>query len=243
MNLWDLIKAHWLKGFSFRDVQMYPLMPPPSDSSFGIQIFESLKFLGERGILHCDLKPPNIVLVGSDLTKIKIIDFGSSRYETDNNILGEDSTLQTRWYRAPEIILGMPYDKAIDMWSAGCILAELYMCRHLFPGQDDDDQLACIMEVLGLPEKSFIERSPRKKLFFDESCNPIVNEDIVGEEREWGRKNICDVLNCDRSFVSLIWRCLQMDPGLRITPKQALHHRFMTQDFRARNSFTLRWAI
>jgi serine/threonine protein kinase len=128
----------------------------------------------------------------------------------------------------------MPYDNSIDMWSAGCILAELFMCGHLFPGQDDGDQLMRIMEVLGLPAKSFIEGSPRKHLFFDENCNPICNADIVGEEREWGSKGIHDVLNCeeeDRSFVSLIWHCLQMDPGLRFTPKQALHHRFMTQDF------------
>ncbi|TMC14341.1 MAG: hypothetical protein E6J34_23770 [Chloroflexi bacterium] len=225
--------AYWSKGCSFRDVQMYPLMPPTSDGSFGVQIFESLKFLGERGILHCDLKPSNIVVVGSGLTQIKIIDFGSSRYDTDNNTLGEDSTLQTQWYRAPEIILGMPYDMAIDMWSAGCILAELYIHRHLFPGQDESDQLARIMEVVGLPEKSFIERSPRKERFFDESCNPNFNEDIVGEKGVWRRKSIYDVLNCkseDKSFVSLIWHCLQMNPRLRISPKNALHHRFMMQD-------------
>ena len=147
MTLWDLIKAYWSTGFSFGDVQMYPFDATTSDGSFAIQIFESLKFLGDRGILHCDLKPPNILLVGSDLTQIKIIDFGSSRYETDNNILGEDSTLQTRWYRAPEIILGMPYDNSIDMWSAGCILAELFMCGHLFPGQDDGDQLVRIISA------------------------------------------------------------------------------------------------
>jgi dual specificity tyrosine-phosphorylation-regulated kinase 2/3/4 len=91
------------------------------------------------------------------LTRIKIIDFGSGRYETDDNIFGKHSTLQTQWYRAPEIILGMTYNKAIDMWSVGCILVELYICGHLFPGQNDGDKLARIMEVLGPPTKSFIE--------------------------------------------------------------------------------------
>jgi len=77
--------------------------------------------------------------------------------------------IQSRFYRSPEVILGMNYHMAIDMWSLGCILAELYTGFPIFPGENEQEQLACIMEVLGVPDKDFIGRSSRKRLFFGES--------------------------------------------------------------------------
>ena len=74
--------------------------------------------------------------------------------------------IQTRQYRSPEVILGMNYSMAIDMWSLGCILAELYTGYPIFPGENEQEQLSCIMEVLGLPDKDLINRSSRKRLFF-----------------------------------------------------------------------------
>ena len=77
--------------------------------------------------------------------------------------------IQSRFYRSPEVILGMNYHMAIDMWSLGCIMAELYTGFPIFPGENEQEQLACIMEVLGVPDKDFINRSSRKRLFFGES--------------------------------------------------------------------------
>ena len=74
--------------------------------------------------------------------------------------------IQSRFYRSPEVILGMNYHMAIDMWSLGCIMAELYTGFPIFPGENEQEQLACIMEVLGVPDKDFINRSSRKRLFF-----------------------------------------------------------------------------
>ena len=74
--------------------------------------------------------------------------------------------IQSRFYRSPEVILGMNYHMAIDMWSLGCIMAELYTGFPIFPGENEQEQLACIMEVLGVPDKDFISRSSRKRLFF-----------------------------------------------------------------------------
>jgi serine/threonine protein kinase len=74
--------------------------------------------------------------------------------------------IQSRFYRSPEVILGMNYHMAIDMWSLGCILAELFTGYPIFPGENEQEQLSCIMEVLGIPEKEFVNRSSRKKLFF-----------------------------------------------------------------------------
>jgi serine/threonine protein kinase len=74
--------------------------------------------------------------------------------------------IQSRFYRSPEVILGMNYHMAIDMWSLGCILAELKTGFPIFPGENEQEQLSCIMEVLGLPDKDFVNRSSRKRLFF-----------------------------------------------------------------------------
>ena len=72
------------------------------------------------------------------------------------------------------MILGLPYDVGIDMWSFGCILAELYTGYPLFPGENEVEQLACIMEVMGVPPKSILDQSTRKKMFFDSMGNPRI---------------------------------------------------------------------
>lgn len=89
--------------------------------SITIQCLEALKFLHGLGLIHCDLKPENILIKSYSRCEIKVIDLGSSCFETDHLC----SYVQSRSYRAPEVILGLPYDKKIDIWSLGCILAEL----------------------------------------------------------------------------------------------------------------------
>jgi len=74
--------------------------------------------------------------------------------------------IQSRFYRAPEVILGLPYTTAIDMWSLGCIVAELHTGYPLFPGENEVEQLACIMEVFGPPPSQMVESATRRKLFF-----------------------------------------------------------------------------
>jgi dual specificity tyrosine-phosphorylation-regulated kinase 2/3/4 len=76
------------------------------------------------------------------------------------------SYIQSRFYRSPEVILGLSYSMAIDMWSLGCILAEIYTGYPLFPGENEQDQFATIMEIQGIPDKTLLEKSTRKKLFF-----------------------------------------------------------------------------
>jgi len=111
-----------------------------------------------------------------------VIDFGSSCFEHEKSRLPIIITplgqltmnlvytyIQSRFYRSPEVILGMNYHMAIDMWSLGCILAELYTGFPIFPGENEQEQLSCIMEVLGVPEKEYVNRSSRKKLFFGTS--------------------------------------------------------------------------
>ena len=120
INLYEFIKGNNFMGVSLSLIRR-----------FAIQILQALKYLEQENIIHCDLKPENILLKSRDKSGIKIIDFGSSCF-ADQRIY---TYIQSRFYRAPEIILGIPFTTAIDMWSLGCILVELYTGMPIFPGE------------------------------------------------------------------------------------------------------------
>ncbi|EPZ36343.1 Protein kinase, catalytic domain-containing protein, partial [Rozella allomycis CSF55] len=108
------------------------------------------------------IQPENLLLKSKTKSAIKVIDFGSSCFD-DQKIY---TYIQSRFYRSPEIILGIPYTMGIDMWSLGCILAELHSGHPIFPGENEHEQLICIMEIFGVPPANILELSKRKKLFF-----------------------------------------------------------------------------
>jgi len=122
----------------------------------------ALKYLKQLEIIHCDLKPENILLKEENKSGIKIIDFGSSTF-VDEKVY---TYIQSRFYRAPEIMLGIPYSPAIDMWSLGCIMAELYIGYPLFPGESENDQMSRIMEMRDVPPPEVLKVSERKMKFF-----------------------------------------------------------------------------
>ncbi|XP_047148915.1 dual specificity protein kinase YAK1 homolog [Vigna umbellata] len=114
---------------------------------FSKQILCGLALLKEAGVIHCDLKPENILLCTSTVkpAEIKIIDFGSACMENRTVY----SYIQSRYYRSPEVLLGYQYTTAIDMWSFGCIVAELFLGLPLFPGASEFDLLKRMIEILG----------------------------------------------------------------------------------------------
>ena len=159
-----------------------------------------MKFLNQERIIHCDLKPENILLVKPYKSLIKLIDFGSSCFEHERLY----TYIQSRFYRAPEVILGISYKMSIDMWSLGCIIAELIIGYPLFPGENEYEQLLCIMEMLGLPPSHMIEACSKKNEYF---CNgdAIVVPNSHGRIRNPGTRNINDKLKCaDKDAVQLI---------------------------------------
>ncbi|CAH8655600.1 unnamed protein product [Dicrocoelium dendriticum] len=131
-------------------------------------LLQCLCLLLKRGIVHCDLKPENILTSPNNPSGIRVIDFGSSCY-TNKQIY---TYIQSRFYRAPEVILGLPYGPPIDIWSFGCILPELYMGQPLFPGENEAEQLSRIMEMLGLPPKQLLAKANRRNVFFDSYIGP-----------------------------------------------------------------------
>jgi len=162
-----------------------------------------------------------------------VIDFGSSCLETEKGRSKVDliqltavyTYIQSRFYRSPEVILGMNYAMAIDMWSLGCILAELYTGAPIFPGENEEEQLACIIEVLGVPERYIVEKASRRKNFFDTNGSPRPYTNSKGKRRRPGPKSLAAVLKCnDDQFVDFVSKCLTWDPDKRLKPQPALRH-------------------
>ncbi|XP_078510336.1 dual specificity tyrosine-phosphorylation-regulated kinase 4 isoform X2 [Lissotriton helveticus] len=210
VNLYELVKRNNFQGFSLSLVR-----------KFTISILKCLEMLKKERIIHCDLKPENILLFKKGQSAIKVIDFGSSCYEHQRVY----TYVQSRFYRSPEVILGYPYGLAIDMWSLGCIIAELHAGFPLFPGENEVDQLACMMEVLGLPPASFIKAAPRRKAFFDLKGTPKSITNSKGKKRRPNSKDLAiTVQSSDAVFLDFLKSCLRWNPDERITPNEALQH-------------------
>ena len=210
INLYEFIKSNSFNGLSLSLIKRFTL-----------QLLQALKLTNSLHIIHCDLKPENILLKQSNKSCIKIIDYGSSCFE-DKKVF---SYIQSRFYRAPEIILGITYSSAIDMWSLGCILVELYTGIPLFPGENEQDQLLCIMEVRGLPPSNVLKMSTRGKLFFDEEGRPKIINNSRGKKRYPGTRNLQDILSgTDKLYQDFIIKCLDWNVNTRLTPDQALFH-------------------
>eukprot|EP00210_Caulerpa_lentillifera_P002594 g2486.t2 len=193
---------------------------------FAMQILISLKFLKEQAIVHCDLKPENILLKQADRSAIKVIDFGSSCFENETQY----TYIQSRFYRAPEVILGLPYGTPIDMWSLGCILAELYSGYPIFPGENEQEQLLCIMEVLGEPPRSMLNSATKRGMFFDTSYRPRIVASSRGKKRYPGTRDLASKIRCkDRLFLMFLESCFKWEPHRRMTPAEALQHQWITE--------------
>ncbi|KYN31925.1 Dual specificity tyrosine-phosphorylation-regulated kinase 2 [Trachymyrmex septentrionalis] len=224
LNLYELIKKNNYQGFSLSLIRR-----------FANSLISCLRLLYRENIIHCDLKPhshllfsliqENVLLKQRGSSSIKVIDFGSSCYSHQRVY----TYIQSRFYRSPEVILGLTYGPPIDMWSLGCILAELYTGYPLFPGEDEIEQLACIMEVLGLPPEHIINHASRRRLFFDQKGSPRCVTNSKGKKRWAGSKNLSMALRCsDMLFVNFVSRCLEWDPKKRMTPDEAMRHEWLT---------------
>jgi serine/threonine protein kinase len=156
---------------------------------------------------------------------LRVIDFGSGCDE-DKRMF---TYIQSRFYRAPEVILGMAYGRPIDMWSFGCILAELYTGLPLFPGESEHQQLQCIMEICSVPEPYLLEQASRRLTFFGEDGSPILKVDSKGRLRKPGGKTLAQALRTtDEGFLSFLGACLQLDPKKRMRPSEGMLHPWVT---------------
>ncbi|XP_029910400.1 dual specificity tyrosine-phosphorylation-regulated kinase 4 isoform X2 [Myripristis murdjan] len=215
VNLYELIKKNNFQGFSLALIRR-----------FAHALLRCLQMLHREKIIHCDLKPENILLSQRGPGNIKVVDFGSSCYEQQRVY----TYIQSRFYRSPEVILGHPYSMAIDMWSLGCILAELYTGYPLFPGESEVEQIACIMEVLGMPPNDFVQTASRRRLFFDSKGNPRNITNSKGKKRRPNSKELSAALKTtDPLFLDFIKHCLTWDPAKRMTPDEGIQHEWILE--------------
>uniref|UniRef100_A0A8C4NMM0 dual-specificity kinase n=1 Tax=Dicentrarchus labrax TaxID=13489 RepID=A0A8C4NMM0_DICLA len=215
VNLYELIKKNNFQGFSLALIRR-----------FTHALLRCLQMLHREKIIHCDLKPENILLSQRGPGNIKVVDFGSSCYEQQRVY----TYIQSRFYRSPEVILGHPYSMAIDMWSLGCILGELYTGYPLFPGESEVEQIACIMEVLGMPPNDFVQSASRRRLFFDSKGNPRNITNSKGKKRRPNSKELSAAMKTnDALFLDFIKRCLTWDPTKRMTPDEGLQHEWILE--------------
>jgi dual specificity tyrosine-phosphorylation-regulated kinase 1 len=159
---------------------------------FSKQILRALSFLSQEGvdIIHCDLKPENVLLRHPRRSAIKLIDFGSSCLSSKRQY----TYIQSRFYRSPEVLLGLPYNKQIDMWSLGCVLAEMHIGEPLFGGVDQLDQVVRIVDVLGMPPAHMLEAAPTasRDLFFTRiEKDPMTSPESLQLPMECDADSVC----------------------------------------------------
>ncbi|XP_050792449.1 cyclin-dependent kinase-like 5 isoform X1 [Gopherus flavomarginatus] len=194
-------------------------VPPEKVKSYIYQLIKAIHWCHKNDIVHRDIKPENLLISHCDV--LKLCDFGFARNLSEGSNANYTEYVATRWYRSPELLLGAPYGKSVDMWSVGCILGELSDGQPLFPGESEIDQLFTIQKVLGpLP-------SEQMKLFYSNPRFhglrfPAVNHPQSLERRYLGI--LSGVL------LDLMKNLLKLDPADRYLTEQCLNHpSFQTQ--------------
>ncbi|XP_041701613.1 homeodomain-interacting protein kinase 1 isoform X2 [Coregonus clupeaformis] len=221
------------------------------------QVATALLKLKSLGLIHADLKPENIMLVDPlrQPYRVKVIDFGSASHVSKAVC---STYLQSRYYRAPEIILGLPFCEAIDMWSLGCVIAELFLGWPLYPGASEYDQIRYISQTQGLPAEYLLSEGTKSSRFFNRGPDssyplwrlktPSEHEAELGMKSKESRKyifnclddmmqvNMTSLVGTDvqaekadrREFIDLLKKMLTLDADKRITPMKTLNHPFVT---------------
>ena len=208
LNLYDFLKDTHFDGVS-----------PNLIRRIASQLLQSLSFIHKHKIIHCDLKPENILFKELNRSLVKLVDFGTSCFEGECVF----KYIQSRYYRAPEIILGVEYTTAIDIWSFGCILAELFTGNPIFYSENEVDQFYCILEYCGLPPQELIMGSIKKNVYFDGNLNLKNIKSNKGTVRIPSSKSFTETLKGgDSKFVEFIKKCLDINPNTRITAAEAL---------------------
>ncbi len=178
--------------------------------SFLFQLLKGVAFCHEHRVLHRDLKPQNLLI--NKKGELKLADFGLAR-AFGIPVRSYSHEVVTLWYRAPDVLMGSrKYSTPIDIWSAGCIFAEMSTGRPLFPGSSVSDQLNRIFKIMGTP---------------NEEVWPGVSElpDYKQDFPQYPPQNLSALIQgLDEKGLNLLSRMLQYDPNQRISAQAAMKH-------------------
>jgi serine/threonine protein kinase len=201
------------------------------------QVLEALVYIHSLGLLHCDIKPENIVIRSYSRCEVKLIDFGSSCFETDHLT----TYIQSRSYRAPEVILGAKYDFRIDIWSLGGVVAEMHTGYVLFQNDSLATMLARIIGILGpFPDAVMRNHAECSKFFIGGGNIPYEYNEELGYQVIHPKNTslrarlhitspepegpITEASSQEDIFVDFVRGMLNLDHTRRWTAKQALRH-------------------
>uniref|UniRef100_A0A3B4X492 Protein kinase domain-containing protein n=1 Tax=Seriola lalandi dorsalis TaxID=1841481 RepID=A0A3B4X492_SERLL len=256
-------KGHVCLAFEMLDINIYDFIrsrdfQPLHLSEIRVitqQMLVALNALKSVGLSHADVKPDNIMLVNHHQQpfRVKLIDFGLA---ANVSKIHAGTLIQAIGYRAPEVILGLPLDEAVDMWSLGCVLAFMYLGQNLYPIRCAYQVMRAIVQMQGLPDDHLLNSGIYSSCFFSkdkDSSNPSWRLNTEAEymlltgsktRRYRGifdkltslndvtktRPEVNDTTEFEdtQAFLSLLKRMLQVDPQKRITLSEALGHRFIT---------------
>jgi len=193
------------------------------------QCLVALDYVHGLGLIHCDLKPENILIKSYSRCEVKVIDFGSSCFTTDHL----SSYVQSRSYRAPEVLLGMPYGQKIDLWSLGCILAELWTGSVIFLNDSIVTLLARIVGIIGPFPKEMLQTGRYVQKYFTPDGRLFERDDEKGTGMFYllpKRTNLRNRLHADdKYFTEFIRALLRLNPEERPTAAEALEHPFLRE--------------
>ncbi|CAK9218909.1 unnamed protein product [Sphagnum troendelagicum] len=202
----------------------------PRLQSITRQCLEALEFIHGLGLIHCDLKPENILVKSYSRCEIKVIDLGSSCFQTDHLC----SYVQSRSYRAPEVILGLPYNQKIDMWSLGCILAELCSGNVLFQNDSLATLLARVVGILGPIDPALLAKGKDTHKFFTKN-HMLYERNQDSDQLEYllpKKTSLAHRLPMgDQGFVEFVAYLLQIDPTIRPSATEALQHPWLSYPY------------
>jgi len=193
----------------------YGKIPPEDVKSFAYQTLCGIAHCHAHRHLHRDLKPQNLLI--NEAKELKLADFGLAR-AFGNTTRAYSNEVVTLWYRPPDVLLGsQQYKTSIDVWSAGCILAEMVTGKPLFPGRSNVDELLCIFKILGTPSEKLwpgVTELPEWANNDFQACKPTPLREIVVALDQQGH----DLLN----------KMLEMNPDTRISAVDALNHPYFS---------------
>ncbi|KAK9075112.1 hypothetical protein SSX86_003431 [Deinandra increscens subsp. villosa] len=227
----ELLKANLYEFHKFnRESGGEVYFTMPRLQSITIQCLEALEFLHGLGLIHCDLKPENILVKSYSRCEVKVIDLGSSCFETDNLC----SYVQSRSYRAPEVILGLPYDKKIDIWSLGCILAELCTGNVLFQNDSPATLLARVIGIISPIGQGMLAKGRDTYKYF--SKNHMLyerNQDTNRLEYLIPKKTSLRhrLPMGDQGFIEFVSHLLEVNPKKRPSATEALKHPWLSYPY------------
>ncbi|MBA0831023.1 hypothetical protein Goarm_015514 [Gossypium armourianum] len=227
----ELLKANLYEFHKFnRESGGEVYFTMPRLQSITIQCLEALQFLHGLGLIHCDLKPENILVKSYSRCEVKVIDLGSSCFETDQLC----SYVQSRSYRAPEVILRLPYDKKIDVWSLGCILAELCTGNVLFQNDSPATLLARVIGIIGPIEQGMLAKGQDTSKYFTKNHmlyerNQETNrlEYLIPKKTSLRHRMPME----DQGFVDFVAHLLEVNPKKRPTATEALKHPWLSYPY------------